>query len=252
MSDVMRVQNCTTGCLYKTPFPYSVTYVILTLTPAAAQCIVDDDCGDSNEYNGIVKIARCNKTVGLCKCILPMCYDYNSNANQCELKRCHNTYLTDDEKAIGCVNQGSKSKTTALFLNIISFTGATNFYLGNYLLAVGQLLLFITLLATCGLRLCACYLSYSVFCRDKDVKDACKKCFCCCCDEVKNKKGVESAAYATEILLLLLSLAELIWMIHDFIEIAMDGKLDGNGCFLSDDAIGLIQDIAITTLGFGG
>ena len=103
--------------------------IMLTVPPTAAHCTVDDDCSDSSEYDETVKIARCNKTVGLCECILPMCFDYNSDANQCELKRCHKTVLSNDGKAIGCVNQGAKSKTTALYLNIISFTGATIFIL---------------------------------------------------------------------------------------------------------------------------
>ena len=40
-------------------------------------------------------------------------------------------------------------------------------------------------------------------------------------------------------------------MIHDFVEIAINGKLDGDGCFLSDDTIALIQNIAIGTLELG-
>ena len=153
---------------------------MLTVTPTAAHCTVDDDCSDSSidtiyygcvvysiydssQYDETVKIARCNKTFGLCECILPMCFDYNSDANQCELKRCHKTVLSNDGKAIGCINQGAKSKTTALYLNIISFTGATNFYLGNYMLAAGQLLLFKRLIVTCCLRLCSCCILCCVF-----------------------------------------------------------------------------------------
>ena len=40
-------------------------------------------------------------------------------------------------------------------------------------------------------------------------------------------------------------------MIHDFIKIGLNGKLDGDGCFLGDDAIDLIQNIAINTLEVG-
>ena len=223
------------------------------MRPSSTQCTVDDDCGDSSDYDGIIKISRCNKKVDLCECILPLCYDYNSKTNQCELKHCHKTHLTNNGKAIGCVNQGAKTKTTALFLNIISFTGATNFYLGNYVLAAGQLLLFIALLGTCCLRLCSCYVWCRVFCCDDEEEDTCDRWCCgrCCCEEAKNKTGIDSAISAIGILLLLLSLAELIWMIHDFIEIAMTGTLDKDGCFLSDDTIGLIQDIAMTTLEFG-
>ena len=224
--------------------------MLVVMPTAAAQCTVDDDC---SEYDETVKIARCNKTLGLCECILPQCHDYNSDANQCELKRCHKTVLSNDGKAIGCVNQGSKSKTTALYLNIISFTGATNFYLGNYGLAVVQLLLFNILLATCVLRLCSFCLLCCVFCRNKDAKEICNECPCsrCCCTKAKNRKGIGFAVSSTEILLVLLSLGELIWMIHDFIRIAMNGKLDGDGCFLGDDTIGLIQNIAISTLELG-
>ena len=86
------------------------------MPPTAVNCTVDDNCSDSSKYDETIKIARCNKTIGLCECILPLCFNYNSDANQCELKRCHKIVLSNDGKAIECINQGAKSKTTALYL----------------------------------------------------------------------------------------------------------------------------------------
>ena len=40
-------------------------------------------------------------------------------------------------------------------------------------------------------------------------------------------------------------------MIHDFIKIGLNGKLDGDGCLLGDDTIELIQKIATNTLKVG-
>ena len=203
----------------------------------------DSDCSDHDET---VTVAKCNKTTGVCNCSLPLCHDYNSDTNKCELKRCHHTVLIDNGNAISCINKGSKDKGTALLLNIISFTGATNFYLGNYGLAVGQLLLFNIMIFTCIVRLCSCCVLCIVFCGDKDPEECCKN--CCCC----NRKGKIGSAYSVaEVCLILVSLAELIWMLHDFVRIALNGKLDGDGCFLADDAIDLIQNIAISTLNVG-
>ena len=224
---------------------------MLTVTPAAGHCTVDDDCGNFSEYDGTVKIARCNQTVSLCECILPLCYHYNINTNQCELKHCHTTFLSNNGKAIGCVNQGPKHKNTALYLNIISFTGATNFYLKNYALGAGQLLLFIMLLATCCLTLCSCCLWCVALYGRQHTEETWGRHHCCCCDTGKYKRKIASTVSATKVLLILLSLGELIWMIHDFIKIALNGMLDADGCFLSDDTVALIQDIAITTLEFG-
>ena len=177
---------------------------------------------------------------------MPSCHDYNSDTNKCELKRCHRIVLIDNENAISCVNEGSKDKATALLLNIISFTGATNFYLGNIGLGIGQLLLFNIMIFTFCVRICSCCVLCCVFCRDKDPENLCKNCRCC---NTTNKVG---SAYSTaEVILILLSIAELIWMLHDFIKIALNGMLDGDGCFLSDDAIDLIQNIAISTLETG-
>ena len=112
-------------------------------------------------------------------------------------------------------------------------------------------MLFKILVVTCCLRLCSCCILCFVFCGKEDAKEICDKCCCCCCDQAKSRRGIGSAVSATEALLILLSLAELIWMIHDFVEIAINGKLDGDGCFLSDDTIALIQNIAIGTLELG-
>ena len=51
--------------------------------------------------------------------------------NHCDLKRCHALEGFTDDGKIHCINRGGKSKRFALLLNIISFTGAVNFYLGN-------------------------------------------------------------------------------------------------------------------------
>jgi len=168
---------------------------------------------------------------------MPSCHDYNNSTNQCELKRCHQIVLSSDKTRIECHNHGSKSKTLSLFLNIISFTGATNFYLGNYGQAVGQLMLFMVFIFTVVIRFYSC----CVLC---DVK--------CCEWEICSCLSAKKVFTFLEMPLLVLSIAELIWMIHDFVEIAINGKLDGDGCFLDDDTIDLVQGIVINTLDIGG
>ena len=113
------------------------------------------------------------------------------------------------------------------------------------MLAAGQLLLCKILVVTCCSPVAFC------FCDKKDAKEICDKCCCCCCDQLKSRRRIGSVVSATKALFILLSLAELIWMILDFVEIAINGKLDGDGCFLSDVTIILLQNIAISTLELG-
>ena len=46
-------------------------------------------------------------------------------------------------------------------------------------------------------------------------------------------------------------MAELIWMIVEFVKIGKNDKLDGNGCLLDDDTTNLIQGIAIEGIQLG-
>jgi len=206
------------------------------------QCTSDSECNTYGDET--IVIAKCNETTGTCNCILPSCHDYNNSTNQCELKSCHKIVLSSDKTRIDCVNHGSKSKKNALLLNIISFTGATNFYLGNYGLAAGQLLLFMILLITAVVRLGSCCFLCCVICQ----KQSCDNCGL---NNKNARRGIGTIYTFGEVSLVLLSIAELIWMIHDFIKIAINGKLDGDGCFLDDDTINLIQGIAINTLEVG-
>ena len=194
----------------------------------------DADCSDHHET---ITVSKCNKTTGVCNCILPSCHDYNSDTNKCKLKRCHQIVLIDDQ-VISCKNMGTSSKATSLLLSIFSFTGAANFYLGNNLIGAFQLLAFITLLLLCILRICCCCsLCYGNF--DSE------SCNC------RNRGCLGIILCIIELVLLLISLAELAGMITDFIKIAMNGKLDGYGCILDDDSVNLIQEIAISSLEIG-
>jgi len=99
-------------------------------------------CKESTDCSQFVDahIGTCNTTTGICHCGMHACFLYNEETNHCDLRTCHAlTGFTDSGKII-CVNRGGKSKMVALVLNIFSFTGAVNFYLGNYGEAITQLI----------------------------------------------------------------------------------------------------------------
>ena len=237
------------------------------------QCQLSSDCGDPPD----LRIGLCNTTTGICSCILTACYDYNNRTNHCDLKACHAVEGFDDDGKIICINRGGKSKRKALLLNMISFTGATNFYLGNYLQACIQTLLFILFLAFCGLRMMSClYICCRTCCNKKKgnrkrnynnnftlskLRDS---------KEEDQRQIIENNRETGEVqgilhwiaiaicsfscfdcLSTLLSGIELGWMIYDFIMIGINGKLDGSGCLLEDDTVNLVQEIALQAVTIG-
>ena len=99
---------------------------------------------------------------GVCRCRLPLCHDYINTTNKCVLKDCHELEIT--ENMIGCTNRGARSKETAMYLTIISFTGAQNFYLRNWAQAVPQLIGFLIILISCG----GCLWTFGSFCKSNE------------------------------------------------------------------------------------
>ena len=229
-------------------------------------CQQSSDCGDSPD----LRVGVCNATTGTCQCILTDCYDYNNQTNHCDLKACHAVEGFNDDGQIICISRGGKSKRKALFLNMISFTGATNFYLGNYIQASFQSLLFILMLIFCGFRVASCcYVCVNACCNKKKKKSTRRENFGQLYeDKADDKKQIinnqendsekiknilywiavaQCSFSCFDCLSTVISAIELGWMIFDFIMIGINGKLDGNGCLLDDDTVSLIQDIVLQT-----
>ena len=192
------------------------------------RCTKDEDCGEP------FGIAKCNLTSGVCRCLLPSCHDYDNVTNKCVLAQCRILKIEEDE--IGCVDRGTSNKETAMYLTILSFTGAQNFYLKNWKQAVPQLIGFLMILTSCG----GCLYSFGGFC-----KKVMKK-------EYKDIKNNITKGCTFQLLTIAIGLAELGWMMADFIQIGLDSKLDGDGCLLDDGTIELIQSIAIGAAGVAG
>lgn len=128
-----------------------------------------------------------------------------------------------------------------MYLTIISFTGAQNFYLKNWSQAIPQLIGFLIILTSCG----GCLFSFGSFC--KKMMNAKKKGI----DYEKIKNNITKGCLC-QVISIAIALAELGWMMSDFIMIGLDGKLDGDGCMLDDGTIELIQSIAIGAAGVAG
>ena len=139
---------------------------------------------------------------------------------------------------IGCVNRGTRNKETAMYLTVLSVTGAQNFYLKNWEQAILQLIGFIIIVITCG----GCLFSFGSFCKKVMKKDF----------DYDEIKGSITKGCFCQLLSIMIALAELGWMMADFIMIGLDGKLDGDGCLLDDGTIEIIQEIALGTASIAG
>ena len=106
---------------------------------------------------------------------------------------------------------------TAFILSLLlSGTGAANFYIGRYDLAVPQLFLlllaFVIQIILICFRLCT---------RNKKVDEDGYLCVMCC------------AAMVLTILLFVVVLTGITWWVVDAVLIYLNQRLDGNGCYLS-------------------
>ena len=194
------------------------------------RCHRDEDCGEP------FGIGKCNLTSGVCRCVLSECHNYDNSTNTCVLKQCRVLEIEDNK--IGCIDRGTRNKETAMYLTIISITGAQNFYLKNWAQAIPQLIGFLVILTTCG----GCLCSFGSFCKKVMRKDFDY-------DEIKN--NITRGCFC-QVLAIMIALAELAWMMADFIMIGLDGKLDGDGCLLDDGTVERIQEIAIGAASIGG
>jgi len=125
-------------------------------TTSIMKCMESQDCSQFID----ARIGTCNTTAGICHCEVPACFVYNEETNHCDLRTCHALTGFTDSGKIMCVNRGGKSKTVALVLNIFSFTGAVNFYLGNYGEAITQLIFLkifsVSFITRVGVWICVC------------------------------------------------------------------------------------------------
>lgn len=216
------------------------------ITNVLAQCTRFTDCINGFEDSGKLD-SVCNNVTGICNCSLSNCFVYNSRTNFCDLKKCHAFEELDDGQVL-CVNHGGKSKRLALFLNIIAFTGAANFYVGNYLFALFQLALCLCCLAlicsrvVCCCNLCCLLCKIQPFKCVKAVSPLSGKVCCCCTCSVTCCHVTLSVA---DICSVAVTGIEIALMVFDYVQIGSNEKFDGNGCALSDDTINLIQGIVL-------
>jgi len=212
-----------------------------TISNVITQCTGFNDCIHGfEEFSTLFEV--CNNATGICNCSLSNCFLYNSQTNRCDLKPCHAFEELDDGKVL-CFNHGGKSKRFALFLNLIAFTGATNFYLGNHVYGSLQLALCLACIALIVCRIVACCNLCCLIC-GRTVSSITEKlivCHCCKC----SIKCCHVSFTIADVLSLLITAAEIAWMIVDYIEIGLNEKIDGNGCALNDDTINLIQGIVL-------
>jgi len=55
-----------------------------------------------------------------------------------------------------------------------------------------------------------------------------------------------------DILSMILTTTEVVWLAADFYNIGTNGKLDGDGCLLADDTITVVQDVPAVLLDIAG
>lgn len=228
-----------------------------------------NECTHSENCSQFIdaRVGNCNTSTGICHCILSSCFVYNNQTNHCDLRKCHAVEGFSDSGKIVCVNSGGKSKRLALFLNLISFTGAVNFYLGNNGQAVIQLLLFIVSAMLCCFSGVKCLYDCRRSCKDNKQKnlwlllaawrlnkDSLIDDDASSLDSDDTKITCKSATLYLlwslcscsflDFFAAVLSAVEFVWMIAEFINIGINGKLDGNGCFLDDDTFNHIRDVS--------
>lgn len=67
--------------------------------------------------------------------------------------------------------------------------------------------------------------------------------------DIKNKL---TTGFLLQVMTIMVALGEIGWMMADFVQIGLDGKLDGDGCPLDDGTIEIIESIAVKTVELGG
>ena len=68
-------------------------------------------------------------------------------------------------------------------------------------------------------------------------------------EDIKNKL---TRGCFLQVMTIMVAVAEIGWMMADFVMIGLDGKLDGDGCPLDDGTIEVIESIAVKSFELGG
>lgn len=198
------------------PMQYSIIILILSLSLSCVlckQCQYNTDCTGVPVHNESIYV-RCSDGQCMCKTD-DHCFQYTPESDYpCTILQFCNEYsrVTDT-----CSNPNGYDWRTAFILSLLlSGTGAANFYIGRYDLAVPQLFLlllaFVIQIILICFRLCT---------RNKKVDEDGYLCVMCC------------AAMVLTILLFVVVLTGITWWVVDAVLIYLNQRLDGNGCYLS-------------------
>ena len=188
--------------------------ILLAAFSRAKQCESNTECTGVPVYNQSIYV-RCVDGQCLCKTD-DYCFIYTpEDAYPCTQVQSCNKYsrVTDS-----CYNTDGYEWRTAFILGLLlSCTGAANFYIGRYDLAVPQLFLLLSaFLIQITLTCCR------FWARRKKVDEDGFLCVVCC------------AALILTILLIVLVLTGITWWIVDAVLIYINQRLDGNGCHLNN------------------
>ena len=194
-------------------------YCILILAVVFSPFILCKQCEYNTECTGVPInnqsiYVRCSDGQCICKTD-DFCFQYTPESDYpCTILKSCNQYtrVTDT-----CANPNGYDWRTAFILALLlSGTGAANFYIGRYELAVPQLMLLLSALVIQLILVCI-----RLWARKKKVDDDGLLCVFC------------FAAMILTIMLIVVVLTGIAWWIVDAVLIYLNQRLDANGCHLS-------------------
>lgn len=146
------------------------------------------------------------------ECVCSECFYFDSDSNRCAVDTPCRTYDTDGDT---CEDHRRSQRTAFVLSVILSSTGAANFYIARYELAVPQLLvLLVLIIASCTGRL------VQQFSGDKiRTENACVFC----------------TAIVSLIIAIVAALIIVSWWIADMIIFIRNTRTDGDDCALRED-----------------
>ncbi|KAI6645960.1 hypothetical protein LOD99_13215 [Oopsacas minuta] len=178
-----------------------LSYAVLVHT--ALSCTSAVDC--TNEV-----ISNQSKYVSCVdgSCVCDLCFTADVTG-MCTIANCYSyNYFTDE-----CTNTAPRWLAALIMSILIGGTGAANFYISRYKIAISQLMLFCIIL-TLPCIICCVYC-----CTGCDCGDVCRV-----CGLVIN--------LILAILLLVVNLCLASWWIADLVIFSLNDRKDGNGCSL--------------------
>ncbi|KAI6652318.1 TM2 domain-containing protein 3-like [Oopsacas minuta] len=194
----------------------SILFIILSLSlpvVVSKQCEYITDCTGVPIHNESIYV-RCYD--GQCQCKTDdYCFQYTPDSDYpCTILKVCNEYSHTTDT---CTNPNGYDWRTAFILSLLlSGTGAANFYINRYELAVPQLFLL-----TLAFVLQVTIICIRLWARKKKVDEDGFLCVMCC------------SAMILTIILLVIVLTSVTWWIVDTVLIYLNQRLDGNGCHLS-------------------